>query len=146
MSLSVISCSTGMLSEKIMTSQPASSASMASANACRPGTETSTSPGPPRRAAAAVVRGGCAAAEPPSGAGRGASALATAASAAASAASSLARTAMSRSFGPACGGGSNPMSASRPRFSSVAMAISAASTPSAFRTSVLACISLTESA
>src|SRR5262249_21070852 len=58
MSLSVISCSTGMLSEKIMTSQPASSASIASANAYRPGTETSTSPGPPRRAAAAVVRGG----------------------------------------------------------------------------------------
>ena len=53
---------------------------------------------------------------------------------------------MSRSFGPACGGAANPISASRPRFSSVAMAISAASTPSAFRTSALTCISVTESA
>ena len=146
MSLSVISCSTGMLSEKIMTSQPASSASIASANACRPGTETSTSPGPPRLAAAAVVRGGCCTAAPSCGAGRGARAVSTATSAPASVASSLARTAMSRSFGPACGGAANPISASRPRFSSVAMAISAASTPSAFRTSVLACISVTESA
>ena len=146
LSLSVISCSTGTLSEKIMTSQPASSASIASANACRPGTEISTSPGPPRLAAAAVVRGGCCTAAPSWRGRRGARAVSTTASAPASAASSVARMAMSRSFGPACGGAVKPMSASRSRFSSVAMATSAASTPSAFRTSVLTCISVTESA
>ncbi len=59
LSLSTISCSTGTLSEKIMTSQPASRASAASANAYWPGTEISARPGPVLRAALRVVRGGC---------------------------------------------------------------------------------------
>ena len=43
-SFSRTSCSTGTLSEKTITSHPASRASIASVNACRPGTEINASP------------------------------------------------------------------------------------------------------
>ncbi len=64
-SLSRISCSTGTLSEKIITSQPASRASIASVNACCPGTEIRARAGPVARAADETVRGGCSANDPP---------------------------------------------------------------------------------
>ena len=60
-SFSHTSCATGTLSEKIITSQPESSASTASAKAYWPGTEISARPGPARRAALNVVLGGCSA-------------------------------------------------------------------------------------
>ena len=63
-----------------------------------------------------------------------------------SAASPLARTAISKWLGSASGGCPNPISRSRSRFSSVAIAISADCTPSACRTSALTRISVTESA
>ena len=138
-----------------MTSQPASSASIASAKAYWPGTEISARPGPLARTAAPVVRGawvrdhwvpGACAGPPGSATGRVISAASTAASALDSAAWPVARIAMSRWLGPAPAGGRNPIPGSRLRFSSVAMAISAASTPSARRTSALMLIRATESA
>ena len=63
-SLSRISCSTGTLSLKSITFRPASSASIASENACGPGTETSERFAAVRRAADPVVRGGGAAPRP----------------------------------------------------------------------------------
>ncbi len=127
-SFSQTSCSTGTWSEKIITSKPASRASTASANANWPGTEISARPVPARRAALNVVRGGCPAA-PAWSAGRARSALSTTASALASDSRSSAWMATSRSLGPAPSGGCKPRSASKPRFSSVAIPTRAACTP-----------------
>ncbi len=153
MSFSATSWPTGTLSEKIITSQPASSASIASANTCWPGTEISTRPGPSLRIALRTVRGGESPAACPAGSpGRSVSAASITAEAAASDSLSAALIAISRSLGPivpACpwpAGMPKPRSASSSRFSSVAVATSAACTPSTALALALTCMSVTESA
>ena len=147
-SLSRISCSTGTLSLKSITFRPASSASIASENACGPGTETSERFAAVRRAADPVVRGGGAAprpAEPDPPAEDRASAASSSALPRVIASSSSARIATSRSLGPAPSGASKPMPSRRSRLSSVPIATSAACTPSTVETDRLTCIRVTES-
>src|SRR5215469_9425667 len=132
-----------------MTSQPRLSASAASANAKRPGTETSATPAPDLAIALDVVLGRTAwPAAPPSWdpGGRAASAPSTTSSASESAAPSSALIATSRSCCPASGGAVMPRSVRRARFSSVAIAIMAARTPLTACALAVTCMSVTESA
>ncbi len=149
--LSATSWSSGTLSLKIITSWSASRASIASASALAPGTETSTrapEDGPDARRSAAPVVRGAASSEGPDSA-RAASASSTAASASSrvpSAAPSSSRIATTMSLGPAPSGSAKPMPSSTSTFSGVAIATWAVATPGTPWTVRLTCSSRTESA
>ena len=108
------SCSSGTLSEKIITCRPVPSASIASPITDGPGTDSSTrAASGADRAADRTVRGAIGEPNPPAvelGRPESASAASTAAMPAARPVSSSARTAISRSLGPASAGTVNPRS------------------------------------
>ena len=147
-SLRAISSSTGTLSEKSITDSPAWTASRASTTALRPGTEMTARLASAAVAAEPMVRGGGASPKLPAlapAALRAARAASSASCPAFTAASSTPRMATSRSLGPTSSPSVKPMPVSRPVLSSVAMATSAASTPSVCPTARETCIRLTES-
>ena len=144
--LSTSSCSSGTLSLKIITSLPASSASIASTNALAPGTETRTRPSGARRSALAVVLGGATSLGPSSRRFASSRARSTPASASSSVAGSASRSATTRSLVVASPGTSKPISVSTSMFRPVAMATWAASTPSRSCTARLTWSRVTESA
>ena len=146
-SLRCTSSSTDTLSEKSITDRPEVMASKASVTACCPGTEMTASVASTLAAAEPRVRGATVSSPPPESlvARNAASASATAARPAATASGVSVRRAMTRSFGPASGGTSNPMEVSTSTFSSVAMATCAASTPGVPATTLETCMRLTES-
>ncbi|HEY3681895.1 MAG TPA: hypothetical protein VGL93_02585 [Streptosporangiaceae bacterium] len=138
----------GTLSLNTITSMPASIASIASANAYSPGTETSAIVGArpwsaPRRTAAATVRGGGSVRDPPCRTAWGASASASRPRASSSPPAPP-RTAITRSPGPAAGT-ANPIRAISSRFSSVPIATIARSTPATSPKARLTRIRVTES-
>ncbi len=143
--LSATSSATGTLSLKIITSWPASIASIASTVALAPGTDTSTTaPGAVRRRAEDVVRGGATSLDPALGR-TGASAASTAARAPDTSASSSSRSATTMSLGEESGT-AKPMPSSTSRLRPVAIATCAVTTPGAACTVRLTWSRVTESA